>query len=66
MHLLDVVALLVSLTALFAYANHRLLRLPTTIGVMLIALLLWVAAVLTFMTGWDYFRKAMPLLKDEK
>ncbi len=26
--------------------------------------LLWVAAVLTMMTGWDYFRKSMPLLKD--
>jgi len=28
--------------------------------------LLWVAAVLTFLTGWDYFRKALPLLKDDK
>lgn len=27
--------------------------------------LLWIAAVLTLMTGWDYFRKAMPYLKDE-
>ena len=26
--------------------------------------LIWVAAVLTFWTGWDYFMKAMPLLKD--
>ena len=45
MHTLDVVALLVSLTALLAYANHRLLRLPTTIGVMLIALLLSLALI---------------------
>jgi CDP-diacylglycerol--glycerol-3-phosphate 3-phosphatidyltransferase len=28
-------------------------------------ILLWIAAVLTLMTGWDYFRKAMPYLKDE-
>ncbi len=27
--------------------------------------LIWVAAVLTFVTGWDYFRKALPFLKDE-
>mgnify|MGYP001134778960 CR=1 FL=1 len=27
--------------------------------------LIWVAAVLTFLTGWDYFRKALPFLKDE-
>ncbi|MEX0368673.1 MAG: CDP-diacylglycerol--glycerol-3-phosphate 3-phosphatidyltransferase [Ruegeria sp.] len=25
--------------------------------------LLWIAAALTFVTGWDYFRKAMPHLK---
>ena len=28
--------------------------------------LLWIAAVLTFVTGWDYFRKALPFLKDDK
>lgn len=28
--------------------------------------MIWVAAALTFITGWDYFRKAMPFLKDEK
>ncbi|MDW4500388.1 CDP-diacylglycerol--glycerol-3-phosphate 3-phosphatidyltransferase [Sulfitobacter sp. D35] len=27
--------------------------------------LLWVAAALTLVTGWDYFRKALPHLKDE-
>ena len=27
-------------------------------------LLLWVAAFLTLITGWDYFRKAVPFLKD--
>ncbi|MEM9434320.1 MAG: CDP-diacylglycerol--glycerol-3-phosphate 3-phosphatidyltransferase [Pseudomonadota bacterium] len=27
--------------------------------------LLWVAAALTMMTGWDYLRKALPHLKDE-
>ncbi|MFP4275732.1 MAG: CDP-alcohol phosphatidyltransferase family protein, partial [Paracoccaceae bacterium] len=26
--------------------------------------LLWLAAALTFVTGWDYFRKAIPYLKD--
>jgi CDP-diacylglycerol--glycerol-3-phosphate 3-phosphatidyltransferase len=28
--------------------------------------LLWIAAVLTMVTGWDYFRKAQPHLRDEK
>ncbi|WP_126975436.1 CDP-diacylglycerol--glycerol-3-phosphate 3-phosphatidyltransferase [Frigidibacter oleivorans] len=26
--------------------------------------LIWVAAALTFITGWDYFRKSLPYLKD--
>jgi len=34
--------------------------------VLLIGLaLLWIAAVLTVMSGWDYFRKAMPYLEDK-
>jgi CDP-diacylglycerol--glycerol-3-phosphate 3-phosphatidyltransferase len=28
--------------------------------------LIWVAAVLTLVTGWDYFRKSLPFLKDGK
>ena len=28
--------------------------------------LLWVAAALTLLTGWDYFRKALPFLRDER
>ncbi|MEZ5715315.1 MAG: CDP-diacylglycerol--glycerol-3-phosphate 3-phosphatidyltransferase [Paracoccaceae bacterium] len=28
--------------------------------------LLWFAAVLTLVTGWDYFRKAMPHLREDK
>ena len=26
---------------------------------------IWLAAILTFLTGWDYFRKSLPFLKDE-
>ena len=34
----------------------------TLVGLVLI----WLAAVLTLITGWDYFRKSMPFLKDGK
>jgi len=34
----------------------------TMVGLVLI----WVAAVLTMVTGWDYFRKSLPFLKDGK
>lgn len=40
MRLLNLIAILLTLSALFSYVNHRYLRLPTTIGVMLIALVL--------------------------
>ncbi len=43
--MLDIAALLVTLTALFSYLNHLVFRLPTTIGVMLISLLLSVVLV---------------------
>lgn len=33
----------------------------TYIGV----ILLWIAGILTVITGWDYFRKAMPFLREE-
>jgi len=38
MALLNSAAILMTLAALFAYLNHRFIRLPTTIGIMLIAL----------------------------
>lgn len=34
----------------------------TMVGLVMI----WVAAVLTLMTGWDYFRKSLPFLRDGK
>lgn len=38
MSLFDVIAILIVLAALFAYVNHRLLKLPPTIGLMVMAL----------------------------
>ena len=38
MNLTDIIALLISLTAVLAYLNHRWIKLPTTIGVMAAAL----------------------------
>jgi CPA1 family monovalent cation:H+ antiporter len=39
MQLLDLIAVVITLAALFSYLNHRFIKLPNTIGVMLIALL---------------------------
>ena len=51
MSLFDVIAILVVLAALFAYVNHRLLKLPTTIGLMVMALAL-ALAVLAVEAAW--------------
>jgi CPA1 family monovalent cation:H+ antiporter len=37
MKLFEITAILMVLTALFSYINYRVLRMPTTIGVMFIA-----------------------------
>lgn len=52
--MLDAAAFLLVATALLAYANHRLLRLPTTIGVMAIALFLSLAIVGLHALGLDH------------
>lgn len=43
MTVLQIAALILSLAAIFSYLNHRYIRLPNTIGLMLIALLLSLA-----------------------
>jgi Na+:H+ antiporter len=40
MPLFDIIAILITLSALFSWVNHRFLQLPTTIGLMLISLLM--------------------------
>lgn len=45
MELLDLAALLLSLAAIFSYINFRFIKLPTTIGIMLIAIIVSVSLV---------------------
>jgi CPA1 family monovalent cation:H+ antiporter len=45
MSTMDLAALLISLAAVFSYVNHRFIKLPTTIGVMLIAIGMSLAVV---------------------
>ena len=46
MNLFHILAILISLSAVFSFLNHRYLRLPTAIGLMLIALLASLGLVL--------------------
>ncbi|MEO7105794.1 MAG: hypothetical protein ABIZ09_05435 [Rhodoferax sp.] len=51
--MLDIAAICLVLTALLAYLNHRLTQLPTTIGVMAIALALSLVMVGLDAVGLD-------------
>jgi CPA1 family monovalent cation:H+ antiporter len=46
MKLFNIFAILISLSALFGYLNHRFIKLPTTIGVMLISLMMSLGIVI--------------------
>lgn len=46
MPLLDICAILLTLAALFGYLNHRFIGLPTTIGIMVITMVISLATVL--------------------
>jgi len=53
MTLFEITAVLMVLTALFSYVNYRLLHMPTTIGVMLIALVFSLALIGLTASGVD-------------
>jgi CPA1 family monovalent cation:H+ antiporter len=55
-HMLDIAAICLVTTALFAYVNQRLVGLPTTIGVMAIALVLSLLMVLLDQAGLHHLR----------
>ena len=54
MDVLQIAALLLSLAAVFSYLNHRFVRLPTTIGLMLIALLVSLALLGLDLAGLNF------------
>ncbi len=61
--IIDIAAILISISALFAYINHRFIGLPTTIGVMMIAMLVSVLAyVLSLLGLGDFHAEAQHLL----
>ncbi|WP_089936923.1 cation:proton antiporter [Candidatus Entotheonella palauensis] len=51
MSLINIIALLTTLAAIFSYVNHRLIKLPTTIGLMLITLLMSLGLILSGTLG---------------
>jgi CPA1 family monovalent cation:H+ antiporter len=62
MDLMDLASLLISLAALFSFINHRYIRLPTSIGIMLIALVFSLGMLLFEYLGWSTAKHAHRLL----
>ncbi|MGE0555804.1 MAG: cation:proton antiporter [Gemmatimonadales bacterium] len=60
----DVVAILATLTALFAWVNHRYLRLPPTIGLMVLAMVFSAALVTASRLGADFQTPLRELLAE--
>ena len=52
--MLDIAAICLAVTALLAYLNHRFVKLPTAIGVMVIALAISLSIVALDVIGLDY------------
>jgi CPA1 family monovalent cation:H+ antiporter len=57
MNIFNLAALLVSLAAIFAYLNYRFLKLPSTIGLMLISLLFSLGVIVVGKLGFGPFVK---------
>lgn len=62
MSLIHIIAILLSLAAVFSYVNHRFIRLPVTIGVMLIALAMSLALIGLRLLGIDVATPAERIL----
>jgi CPA1 family monovalent cation:H+ antiporter len=62
MGLFEISAILITLSALFSYINHRLIKLPTTIGLMVIALLFSLLLILSTRLGLDIEHHAETIL----
>ena len=53
MDILNTAALLITLAAFFSYLNYRFVRLPTTIGIMIISLVISLSLLLLGKLGWS-------------
>lgn len=62
MRLFDIIAILITLSALFSWLNYRFLKLPTAIGLMLIALLMSLGLQLPLPFAGDFEHQAQFML----
>jgi len=63
MSLFEIISLLLSLAAVFSYINYKYIKLPTTIGIMLLSLLFSLALLLFGEFGFSLDEQATALVK---
>ena len=64
MEILNTIAILLTLSAVFSYLNYRFIKLPTTIGIMLISLVLSLLLLISGEFGlFDVFQEISVLIK---
>lgn len=64
MDILNTIALLLTLAAVFSYLNYRFIKLPTTIGIMLISLVLSLLLLISGKLGFfDVSQQVTTLIK---
>jgi len=63
MDFLNVIAILITLSALFSYINYRFVGLPTTIGIMVIGLLVSLLVIVSGVLGLGIVREAEVFVK---
>ncbi|MBC7659559.1 MAG: cation:proton antiporter, partial [Chitinophagaceae bacterium] len=64
MSLLESIAALVTLTAAASYLNHRFLKLPTTIGLMFVAIMVSLVLLALGTVGFDIRSQVEGILKE--
>ena len=64
MEILNTIAILLTLSAVFSYLNYRFIKLPTAIGIMLISLVLSLLLLISGKVGlFDVSQQAHDLIK---
>lgn len=53
MNIFSTAAVLITLAAIFSYLNYRFLKIPTTIGIMLISLVMSLSLIALHLLGWS-------------
>mgnify|MGYP000170766561 CR=1 FL=1 len=64
MSILNIAAILITISALFSFINHRFIKLPTAIGLMLISLIVSLLLLAAGKLGWGHLESQARILLD--